>query len=59
MGRLDRRSVVNCNILNSNGVLVGVVAGDAPWDPNAVGGGAAAGGGGPRRPAMSGTGETY
>ena len=29
MGRLDRRSVVNGNIVNSKGLLVGVVAGDA------------------------------
>ena len=37
------------------------VSGDAPWDPNAVGGGSAAvgAGGGGRRPTMSGTGETY
>ena len=29
MGHLDRRSVVNGNIINSKGVLVGEVAGDA------------------------------
>ena len=37
------------------------VAGDQPWDPNAVGytGGGGGGGGGRPRPGLSGTGETY